>query len=308
VFSNSLQDANALLLYSVLPHRLDWSVGVFHFKNYFQSRVTTLGEELGSAKLFSERTFGGLGGWSYPFNRFRRVEIQFTQMFVEEQFFRELSDGSFVATNREYRAVSSPSVSLVGDHALFGISGPVNGARWNLTYSPSFAWFENGLAYHTATADYRRYWDLTHGYSFATRMLGGMSEGRDPQSFRVGGFSTLRGFPDFDLVGTRLALGSVELRFPFIEDLGVVGPLPLGNLRLRGAVFADIGAVWTGDTKPRFWAVDERGRHLRDPDFAFGTGIRSWLIGLPMKLDVAWATNLQDIKRPRWHFSIGPEF
>ena len=152
VFSNSLQDANALLLYSVLPHRLDWSVGVFHFKNYFQSRVTTLGEELGSAKLFSERTFGALGGWSYPFNRFRRVELQFTQMFVEEQFFRELADGSFVPTNREYRSVSSPSVSLVGDHALFGISGPVNGARWNVTYSPSFGWFENGLAYQTGTS------------------------------------------------------------------------------------------------------------------------------------------------------------
>src|SRR5207244_2458182 len=179
VFSNSLQDANALLLYSVLPHRLDWSVGVFHFKNYFQSRVTTLGEELGSAKLFSERTFGALGGWSYPFNRFRRVELQFTQMFVEEQFFRELADGSF---------------------------GP------------------------------------------ATRALGGVSEGRDPQVFRVGGFSTLRGFPDFDLLGTRLVLSSVELRFPFIEDLGVVGPLPIGNLRLRGAVFADMGTIWSGDT------------------------------------------------------------
>jgi len=308
VFSNSLQDANALLLYSVLPHRLDWSVGVFHFKNYFQSRVTTLGEELGSAKLFSERTFGALGGWSYPFNRFRRVELQFTQMFVEEQFFRELADGSFVPTNREYRSVSSPSVSLVGDHALFGISGPVNGARWNVTYSPSFGWFENGLAYQTGTLDYRRYWDLTHGYSLATRALGGVSEGRDPQVFRVGGFSTLRGFPDFDLLGTRLVLSSVELRFPFIEDLGVVGPLPIGNLRLRGAVFADMGTIWSGDTSPRFWEVDERGRHLRDPHFAFGTGIRSWIIGLPMKLDVAWATDLDQIKRPRWHFSIGPEF
>jgi len=51
-----------------------------------------------------------------------------------------------------------------------------------------------------------------------------------------------------------------------------------------------------------------RGRHLRDPHFAFGTGIRSWIIGLPMKLDVAWATDLDQIKRPRWHFSIGPEF
>jgi WD40 repeat protein len=308
VFSNSLSDANALLLYNVLPHRLDWSVGVFHFKNYFESRVTTLGEQLGSAELFSERTFGGLAGVSYPFDRFRRAELQFTQMFVDEQFFERQPTGDYVATRHVYRSATSPSVSLVGDNSLFGSSGPVNGGRWNVTYSPSFAWFANGLSYHTGTFDIRRYSDLTHGYSFATRLLGGMSGGRDPQAFRVGGFSTIRGFPDFDLIGTRLAMANLELRFPFVENLGVVGPLPLGNLRMRGALFADIGSIWNEGVSPRFTISDERGRHLKDPYFAFGTGIRSWLLGLPMKLDVAWATDLDKVKRPRWHFSIGPEF
>jgi hypothetical protein len=66
VFSNSIQDANLLAIYSVLPHRLDWSVGVFHLKNYYQSRVTTLGEQLSGAKLFSERSFGALGGVTLP--------------------------------------------------------------------------------------------------------------------------------------------------------------------------------------------------------------------------------------------------
>ena len=308
VFSNSLSDANALLLYNVLPHRLDWSVGVFHFKNYFESRVTTLGEQLGSAELFSERTFGALAGISYPFDRFRRVELQFTQMFVDEQFFERQLTGDFVATRREYRSASSPSISLVGDNSLFGSSGPVNGSRWNLTYSPSFAIFDNGLEYHTATADLRRYTDLGRGYSIATRILGGGSGGRDPQAFRIGGFSTIRGFPDFDLIGTRLAMANVELRFPFVENLGVVGPLPIGNFRLRGALFADVGSIWNKGVTPRFWAQDERGRHLVDPYLSFGTGIRTWLLGLPMKLDVAWATDLDKVARPRWHFSIGPEF
>ena len=308
VFSNSVSDANALIQYAVLPHRLDWSVGAFHFKNYYQSRVTTLGEQLSGAKLFSERSFGVLAGIRYPFDRFRRVEAAFTQMFVEEQFFEQRPNGDFVRTNREYRAVTSPSLSLVGDNSLFGEFGPVNGGRWNLTYSPSVALVPNSLAYHTVTVDRRRYFDLSHGYSFAYRALAGASSGRNPQSFRVGGFSTIRGFPDFDLIGTRLAMANLELRFPFIENLGVVGPLPIGNLRLHGAIFADLGTVWSGSTRPRFWEVDERGRHLTDPHFAFGTGIRSWLLGLPMKLDVAWATDLRDSKRPRWHFSIGPQF
>jgi len=308
VFSNSIQDANALLLYSVLPHRLDWTVGAFHFKNFFQSRVTSLGEQLTSAQLFSEQTFGALAGVSYPFDRFRRVEAQFTQMFVNEQFFQEVLPGSFVQTNQVYRSVSSPSLSLVGDNSLFGEFGPVNGGRWNLTYSPSFPVFPKALAYQTVTLDSRRYFDLSHGYTFAFRALGGTSGGRDPQAFRVGGFSTIRGFPDFDIIGTHLAMANLELRFPFVENLGVVGPLPIGNMRLRGALFTDFGEVWSGSVKPRLWEVDERGRHLVDPHFAFGTGIRTWLLGLPMKLDVAWATDLQHTNRPRWHFSIGPEF
>lgn len=308
VFSNSIQDLNVLALYSVLPHRLDWSVGAFHFKNYYQSRVTTLGEQLSGAKLFSERSYGALAGVSYPFDRFRRVELQVTQMFVDEQFYREEPNGDFTRTNREYRTVSSPSVSLVGDNSLFGEFGPVNGRRWNLTYSPAFAVFPKSLAYHTLSVDRRSYLDLSHGYTFATRLLAGTSKGRDPQSFRVGGFSTLRGYPDFDIVGTNLMLANLELRFPFVENLGIVGPLPIGNFRMRGAVFADIGTVWSGDTSPRFWSIERGGRRLRDPYFGFGTGIRSWLLGLPMKLDVAWAGDLRDTRRPRWHFSIGPEF
>ena len=308
VFSNSLQDANALLVYSVMPRRLDWNVGAFHFKNYYQSSVTSLGEGLGTAKLFSERSFGGLVGWSYPFSRFRRGEFQYTQMFVEEQFYNTLPDGSLIAANREYRSVASPSVSLIGDHTLFGSSGPVNGSRWNLTYGQSIALFPNALQYRTVTYDYRRYEDLTHGYSFASRLLTGVSGGRNPQVFRIGGYNTLRGFPDFTLLGTRLVMGSLELRFPFIQDLGVVGPLPIGHLGVRGAVFTDFGSVWYGDTKPRLGITENGVWHLRDPFWSFGTGIRTWLLGMPMKLDVAWATNMQFVARPKWYFSIGPEF
>jgi outer membrane protein assembly factor BamA len=103
-------------------------------------------------------------------------------------------------------------------------------------------------------------------------------------------------------------MGSLELRFPFIQDLGVVGPLPIGHLGVRGAVFTDFGSVWYGDTKPRLGITENGVWHLRDPFWSFGTGIRTWLLGMPMKLDVAWATNMQYVARPKWYFSIGPEF
>ena len=65
------------------------------------------------------------------------------------------------------------------------------------------------------------------------------SDGRDARDFLVGGFSTLRGFGLYEVGGTRVVVVNAELRFPFIDRLGVVGPVPLGALALRGALFAD---------------------------------------------------------------------
>jgi hypothetical protein len=308
VFTDSFEETNALAFYSYLPRRWDFGVGVFHFKNYFSSRVTTLGEQLNSARLFSDRNFGVLVSASYPFDRFRRVELNYTQMFVDRQFFSEDAIGAIIEDEKQFRSVSSPSISLIGDNALFGYYGPVNGGRHNLTVSPSFDWFRNGLSYQTVTLDARRYWDLTHGYTFAARVLGGVSAGHDPQIFQVGGFSTLRGYSDFDSSGSRVAIANLELRFPFIQQLGLVGPVPLGIFNLRGAVFTDFGAVWDQGEAVRFTRVVDGSRRLDTPMMGFGTGIRTVLYFFILKLDVAWNTDWVDVSRPRWHVSLGPEF
>src|SRR6185436_5059718 len=137
---------------------------------------------------------------------------QYTQKFVEEIFFVERLNGEVRPVNREYRSASTPTIGLTGDHALWGASGPVNGSRWNITYATGLQLFLKSLIYHTVTADSRRYQDMGRGYSFATRVMAGASTGRDEQFFRLGGYSTLRGFPDFGLVGTNFALTNIELR------------------------------------------------------------------------------------------------
>jgi Tol biopolymer transport system component len=315
VFSSSLSETNALVLYSYLPRRWDFGGGLFHFKNYYSSRVTTLGDALGSPRLFSERNFGTLLNASYPFDRFRRMELSLTQLFAELRFYDPLF-GTLL--EKRYQSVTSPSVSLVGDNALYGYFGPVNGHRYNLTYSPSLAVFANGLEYHTVTADLRHYWDLTHGYTFAVRGLGGYSSGRDPRTFFIGGYSTLRGFDDFSLEGQRVAVGNVEFRFPFIQQLGLVGPVPLGVFNLRGAVFADFGAVWNpgdkvqlsvisrGDNDPA--TAQPPGGVFKGGAFAYGAGIRTAIYFFILKVDAAWNTDFRTSSTPHWHFSIGPEF
>ena len=121
---------------------------------------------------------------------------QFTQMFVQRTFYVRDVFGDYVRGTATYRSVTSPSVSLVGDNSLSGYYGPVNGSRYNLTFAPA-----RGRCSRTRSRTRRsrsttgKYWDLTSGYTFAFRTLDAGSWGRDPQAFRVGGFSTLRGYP-----------------------------------------------------------------------------------------------------------------
>jgi outer membrane protein assembly factor BamA len=270
--------------------------------------VTSLGEQLASAEMFSERNFGGLVQVSYPFNRFRRLDMQFTHFWVERQFFVEYLPGYIGAAGKTYRTVTSPSVSLINDNTLSSYYGPVNGARSNLTFSLALPVTYKSLDYRTVTFERRNYWDLTSGYTFVTRGYAAGSWGQNPQAFRLGGFSTLRGVNEFDLVGTRVLMANTELRFPFIEQLGLVGPLPIGNFNLRGAMFADMGMVWNHGDPLKLTTVGPNGRELASPLASFGVRVRSFIIYALMKVDVAWLTNGRQTSQPHWYFSLGPEF
>lgn len=308
VFSNSIEETNALAFYNYLPRRWDLGGGLFHFKSYYASRFTTLGEVMPSSRLFSERSFGALVSAAYPFDRFRRLELTYSQMFVERTFFEEDAVGALREASTEFRSISAPSVGLIGDNTLFGYYGPVNGTRYNLTVTGSFPWTENALQYQTLSLDARRYWDLTRGYTFAGRFLGGVSTGKNAQSFQIGGFSTLRGYPDFAFSGEQVAIVNAELRFPFIQQFGLVGPLPIGIFNLRGALFTDFGLVVNPGQTIQLTHVVNGQRRLDTPLMGFGAGIRTGLYFMIMKLDVAWNTDLAETSRPRWYFSLGPEF
>jgi hypothetical protein len=307
--SDNLAETNALIGYNYLPRRTQLSFAVFHFKNYYSSEISPLGEHLGTPRLFAERNYGAVVQTAYPFDRFRRLELAYTQMFVERTFYAEDELGQLFVTGREYPSVSAPSVSLVNDNTLYGWYGPVNGQRSNLTYSEALPLVDKSLEYRTFTYDTRHYWDLTRGNTFAARVLVGRSDGRDPQTFQIGGFSTLRGYDDYSILGSRVALANLEFRFPFIQQLGVVGPLPLGLFNLRGVGFLDAGSAWYAGAAPPLTFTDADGRRrLGALKVGFGTGIRTTMFFMIMKLDVAWRTDLVDVSRPRWMFSIGPEF
>jgi outer membrane protein assembly factor BamA len=169
--------------------------------------------------------------------------------------------------------------------------------------------FDKSLSYVTMAADWRNYIDLGSGYTFATRATAIRSNGRDAQVFEVGGYSTIRGYQDFTLRGTNVAFTNIEFRFPFINAFGVVGPVPLGFLNLRGAAFADLGAVWTKDRDFKISHITEDGRR-EFSDFypSLGVGARSAFGYFLLKLDVAWPYYMDRWGKPKYHFSLSPEF
>jgi len=78
------------------------------------------------------------------------------------------------------------------------------------------------------------------------------------------------------LIGSRMLVGNIELRFPLLRPFGaernMYGPLPM-----EVALFADTGTAWTGGQKPSFLGgsrdgVASAGVALRVSLFGFAVG------------------------------------
>ncbi|MBN1503543.1 MAG: PD40 domain-containing protein [Candidatus Eisenbacteria bacterium] len=312
-FFSSFEETDLVGIYYYLPRRLDLGVGAFHYKSYYYSRTTALGEEFSEEKYFSDRNYGFMLLASYPFGRFNRVDLDLTHLSVDREFFEyDTTSGGYLtleSVSTQTRRMFSPGITFVGDTVQWGMFGPVSGSRWALSYSTALKVSRESMRFQTVWADMRKYFRVSPGYSFAFRLVGAMSEGRDAQSFFVGGAYTLRGYEDFEFVGTRVAFLNSEFRFPFIDRLGLVWPLPIGVRNVGGVLFADVGLAWSDDETFRPFSR-AGGLHI-DGQYggaSFGTGIRTGISFILVKLDFAWRTDFQEVSGYRAHVSFGGEF
>lgn len=309
-FFSSVDETNILGIYYYLPKRLDLGVGAFHYKNYYYSSTTTLGEEFSEERYFSDRNYGFLLLASYPFGKFHRAELDFTHLTVERQFYEyDPYTGNFYATESGTKRVFSPGITFVGDTVQWGMFGPAAGSRWAIAHSRTFKVSDESMDFQTTWADLRKYFRVARGYTFAFRLVGAMSEGRDAQRFFAGGSYTLRGYEDFQFMGTRTVFLNSEFRFPFIERVGFVWPLPVGLTNIEGILFFDIGTAWSDDQ--RFRPFTKTGGFRMNPQYggaSLGTGIRTNISFIIIKLDFAWRSNLNEVAGYRTHVSLGGEF
>lgn len=313
-FYGSVSNSDLAATYYYLRRRIDLGVGLFHYKNYYSSAITSVGELLPGDTFFSERNYGLYGVASYPFSTFQRLDLELELMRSQRTLLDLDPTGQYlIATDERTVTLAQPSLSFVHDSAFFGGHGPVTGSRLALSWAPALPLGGEALRRQTFALDARRYWQPLRRNTLALRLIGAVSDGADSRKFVLGGPFTLRGYRFYDfetidkLAGSKLAMANFEYRLPFVDYLVFGWPGRWGLSGLGGTLFFDIGAAWDG--KLRMFGPDDRGRTaLRDLRADYGLGLRTRLSFLAIKLDWAWKTDLRRREGAVFHFSIGPEF
>lgn len=189
--------------------------------------------------LFWETMYGGWGGISYPLSMFKRVEVStsFSWSDKEVGFGQDIDRQALLLSN---------AVSLVHDNTLFGMNGPIDGWRANLTAGYTTDVLYSNVNYFTLTADLRHYLRIGRQLTLASRALGRVNQGREARLFILGGSWDLRGHRLFSIRGKKMWFTSHELRFPIVNAPSVYLPIlaPFGVANLRGALFVDAAHVW----------------------------------------------------------------
>ncbi|RMD98964.1 MAG: hypothetical protein D6814_06470, partial [Calditrichaeota bacterium] len=317
-----LRNSDFMARYFYLPRRFDLGAGAFHNAYFFYS---------GRLGLMRDRYFGGNLFVSYPFDRFRRVDASLLWVAINRDFIDQADMQA-----RKLRVLLL-NLAYVKDTTIWGYTGPVNGSRgeFRVSYSPQYD-KTHGLDFITLRTDYRKYFKIGKEYNFVFRFAGGISEGKHPQQFFLGGidnwinmrfsgglrvdrpediyfssFETpLRGADYYERTGNRFGLINLEFRFPMIRYLMMGWPLSFGLANVRGAIFTDIGGAAKQGQKFKPFGTKDNGRLvLQDVLMGYGFGARANMGFLLLRFDTAWSTDLyRSSSKPKYYFSLGAEF
>ncbi|HWC64723.1 MAG TPA: hypothetical protein VG777_01470, partial [Thermoanaerobaculia bacterium] len=236
------------------------------------------------------------------------------------------------------------SVTFTGDTALYTEAGPLAGHRYALSYSytPDFksgtdtVGFDlqgrpitikrGGTLTQSLSLDFRQYFRITKRSALAFRAFGVRSTGTIPDISYFGGIDTVRAYDFRSEIGTEVAFGNLEYRFPLIDRIILFGGLPLSNI--RGKVFVDVGAARLdfGAKLPwQFWNGSGHSITVADPVSGedvtykpyqlingkadYGWGFTLNLLGLDLHWDFAKRWDFRrTLSSFRTSFYIGAEF
>ncbi|MBN1326404.1 MAG: PD40 domain-containing protein [Candidatus Cloacimonetes bacterium] len=309
--SGELEKSDFVFNYLYMRHRIDYGVGGFFVNDEVIYRIRYSSGENDDYMREREREYGIYGILRYPLNKFWRID--FENVLYKHEIWRDWWDGYNDEWIKEYipdyfdeeayekELVYVPQFSFVHDNSLYGSVGPISGWRGVLLLNRSFSTDNSSSIIYS---DIRKYLFFAKRFSFAFRILGGTIIGVSNQRFELDYFNGVRGFDDDTLQGKRKMLGSIELRFPLVDNLKLAFPLPLHLANIRGSVFADAGAIWDDTEKLKLYEDEQ----LKDLKFGFGFGPRIYLGYFVLKLDVAWQSDFKKVSRPFLYLSLSPDF
>jgi hypothetical protein len=314
----SLRDFAGTIGYLNQARRWHWGVEAHVVPTYVGVR-STVADAGGGVEPFTvvrqiERTVSAAA--SYPFSRARRIEVNsgFARLAFDEMsgFLGEVSWTPAASS----MTLGSAGAAFVSDTSHAGPTSIVSGERYRLEVAPVFG----SLQYFHVTADYRRYVMPVPFITIAARALhigrygSGADDARLP-SLYLGYPWLVRGYdlgwqandcvvalsncPELqDLMGSRLAVGNLELRVPLLRPLGLsrsmYGPIPVELV-----AFVDGGVAWQSQAVRR---------GTGEPVWSAGVAVRGNLIGFGIgQLDVARPFSRPDAG---WvmQFNLSPAF
>jgi len=319
-----LKNSDYLLAYYNLENRLNWGLTGFHTAQF----INVLFDATNSNSAYVTARFnstGLTGTASYPFSRFNRLDINGSLMMLERDLIVDLPEDQN-PTKRKF--AFAPSIAYVHDDAIWSYFYPKDGTRYNIGVSAAPKIGNDWLGFISPAVDFRHYFKISTNMSLATRIAGSASFGPNPQRFFVGGVDSwinrffndqplplnepedfafftagrpLRGYAYNEKIGTKYAMMNLELRYPFPI---IVGGFPLAFF---GDMFVDAGTAWNNKVY-LFQKTPDNKLITRDLLMSAGTGIRTYLFGFYVHMDIAWRTNLDKWSNPEYIFSIGEDF
>lgn len=341
-----IEEAQVLGVYANLTHRVNWAAGYQQSPTFFYSGSSlgsdSLGRGLLTTRLDRYIMHQAFLEASRPFSRFQRLELglrasQVSRAYLEFAQYFDPTSGFLLDERLQTQGLGGvsylqPSIALVNDNSISLYVGPFIGRRSRLEYAPAFG----GWRYHQFLADVRRYDQIAGPIVLASRFMFFGRFGRDDGQFPIflgntelirgytaGSFrrneclvdlgGTVTGCSALDqLIGSRIAVANVELRFPLISNL-TLGILPVRLPPIEGAIFFDAGLAW--DRRHSFtdgsivWQRSgENAEVVRQPLKSWGASIRGNLLGfIVLRADYAKPLDRPG-KSAYWTLSIGPTF
>ncbi|MDR3625771.1 MAG: hypothetical protein P4L45_03010 [Ignavibacteriaceae bacterium] len=287
---------SGLVGYMNTSGRLNWG-GVIqqvpYYYTYYAEGIDTVKNAYVQQQYIYKETHREISGiLSYPISEVSRIEyslgymnISFASTLITQGF--STTDGSLVENDKKDlsagRAINLATTSLafVYDNSYYGATGPLLGSRYRVEVSP----YLGNLQWINILTDYRLYLMPVRPFTIAARIIHFGRYGKSAEDERLtpeflGYPGLIRGY-DIDsyndnsysnLMGSKVLLGNLELRFPLLGIFGI-GPGFYGYFPVEFAGFYDTGVAWYNDEKPKFFG----GNRL--PVSSVGVGLRINLFG-----------------------------